>query len=56
MMRATAEELIEWRQARLGRNRRPRHVVLAEVPKTSTGKAPKFALRERAKLIEAERA
>lgn len=56
MMRATAEELIEWRRARLARNRRPRHVVLAEVPKTSTGRGPKFALRERAKLIKAEQA
>jgi hypothetical protein len=33
-----------------------RHVVFAEIPKTSTGGAPKFALRERAKLIEAEKA
>jgi acyl-CoA synthetase (AMP-forming)/AMP-acid ligase II len=56
MMRATAEELIEWRRARLARHRRPRHVVFAEIPKTSTGKAPKFALRERAKLIKAEQA
>ena len=55
MMRATAEELIEWRRARLA-HRRPRHIVFAEIPKTSTGKGPKFALRERAKLIKAEQA
>jgi fatty-acyl-CoA synthase len=27
----------------------PRHVVFTELPKTSTGKIQKFALRERAK-------
>jgi fatty-acyl-CoA synthase len=55
-MSATAGELIEWRRARLARYKCPRHVVFAEIPKTSTGKAQKFALRERAKLIEAEKA
>jgi fatty-acyl-CoA synthase len=53
---ATAEELIEWCRARLARYKCPRHVVFAEIPKTSTGKVQKFALRERAKLIEAEKA
>jgi fatty-acyl-CoA synthase len=51
---ATAEELIEWCRARLARYKCPRHVVFAEIPKTSTGKVQKFALRERAKLIAAE--
>jgi fatty-acyl-CoA synthase len=53
---ATAEQLIEWCRARLARYKCPRHVVFAEIPKTSTGKVQKFALRERAKLIEAEKA
>jgi fatty-acyl-CoA synthase len=50
---ATAEELIEWCRARLARYKCPRHVVFAEIPKTSTGKVQKFALREQAKLIDA---
>ena len=53
---ATAEELIEWCRARLARYKCPRHVVFAEIPKTSTGKVQKFALRERAKLIDASQA
>jgi fatty-acyl-CoA synthase len=53
---ATAEELIEWCRARLARYKCPRYVVFAEIPKTSTGKVQKFALRERAKLIAAEKA
>ncbi len=48
---ATAEELIEWCRARLARYKCPRYVVFAEIPKTSTGKVQKFALRERAKTI-----
>ena len=48
---ATAEELIAWCQARLARYKCPRHVVFAEIPKTSTGKVQKFALRERAKAL-----
>ena len=50
---ATAEELIEWCRARLARFKCPRHVVFAEIPKTSTGKVQKFALRELAKLADA---
>jgi fatty-acyl-CoA synthase len=53
---ATAEELMEWCRARLARYKCPRHIVFAEIPKTSTGKVQKFALRERAKMIEAEKA
>ncbi len=49
---ATSEELIEWCRARLARYKCPRHVVFADIPKTSTGKVQKFALRERAKLID----
>ena len=46
---ATAEELIAWCQERLARYKCPRTVVFAEIPKTSTGKVQKYALRERAK-------
>jgi fatty-acyl-CoA synthase len=40
----------------LARYKCPRYVVFAEIPKTSTGKVQKFALRERAKLTAAEKA
>ena len=46
----TAEEIIAWCQQHLARYKCPRHVVFAEVPKTSTGKIQKFRLRELAKL------
>ena len=46
---ATAEELIEWCRQHLARFKVPRHIVFAEVPKTSTGKIQKFRLREMAK-------
>src|SRR6202012_1024918 len=38
----TAEELIEHCKANLARYKCPRHVVFAEIPKTSTGKMQKF--------------
>ena len=47
----TAEELMEWCRGRLARYKCPRLVVFAEIPKTSTGKVQKFALRERAKGV-----
>jgi fatty-acyl-CoA synthase len=47
----TAQELIVWCQGRLARYKCPRHVVFAEIPKTSTGKVQKFALRERARAL-----
>jgi len=46
---ATGEEIIEWCRQGLARYKVPRHVVFAEVPKTSTGKIQKFKLREMAK-------
>jgi fatty-acyl-CoA synthase len=49
---ATAEELMEWCRARLARYKCPRTIVFAEIPKTSTGKVQKFALRERAKALD----
>ena len=48
---ATAEELIAWCQGRLARYKCPRHVVFAEIPKTSTGKVQKYALREQARRL-----
>ena len=49
---ATAEELIGWCRRRLAHYKCPRTVVFAEIPKTSTGKVQKFALRERARQID----
>jgi fatty-acyl-CoA synthase len=46
---ATAEDIVEWCRAHLARYKVPRHVVFAEIPKTSTGKIQKFKLREMAK-------
>jgi fatty-acyl-CoA synthase len=48
-MAATAEELLAWCRERLARYKVPRHIVFAEVPRTSTGKIQKFKLREMAK-------
>jgi fatty-acyl-CoA synthase len=53
---ATAEELIEWCRARLARYKCPRAIVFEPIPKTSTGKVQKFALRERAKRMAEQRA
>jgi fatty-acyl-CoA synthase len=46
---ATAEELIAWCRSHLAAYKCPRHVVFAEIPKTSTGKLQKFKLRDVAK-------
>jgi fatty-acyl-CoA synthase len=48
---ATADELIAWCREHLARFKCPRHVVFAEIPKTSTGKIQKFQLREMAKAV-----
>jgi fatty-acyl-CoA synthase len=48
---ATAEELIAWCRSHLAAYKCPRHVVFAEIPKTSTGKLQKFKLREKAKGV-----
>jgi fatty-acyl-CoA synthase len=48
---ASADEIIEWCRERLARYKCPRHVVFAEIPKTSTGKIQKFQLRETAKAV-----
>jgi fatty-acyl-CoA synthase len=47
----TAEDLIAWCRENLARYKCPRHVVFAEIPKTSTGKMQKFKLRDLAKAV-----
>jgi fatty-acyl-CoA synthase len=46
---ATAEEIIAFCREHLARFKVPRTVLFGPLPKTSTGKIPKFVLRERAK-------
>ena len=48
---ATAEELIDWCRQHMARFKVPRHIVFAEVPKTSTGKIQKFRLRDMARAV-----
>jgi fatty-acyl-CoA synthase len=48
---ATADELVDWCRQNLARYKVPRHIVFAELPKTSTGKIQKFKLREMAKAV-----
>ena len=50
---ATAEEIIEHCRANLARFKAPRAVVFCTLPKTSTGKIQKFALRQQAKSAAA---
>jgi fatty-acyl-CoA synthase len=45
----TAAELIAWCRDHLAHFKAPRHVVFGPLPKTSTGKIQKFALREQAR-------
>ena len=44
-----ADDLIAWCREHLARYKVPRHVVFGPLPKTSTGKTQKYALREQAK-------
>jgi fatty-acyl-CoA synthase len=44
----TAEDLIAWCRDNLAHYKCPKHVVFAELPKTSTGKIQKFELRKKA--------
>ncbi len=46
---ASADELIAWCRKNLAGYKVPRHIVFAELPKTSTGKIQKFRLREMAR-------
>jgi fatty-acyl-CoA synthase len=50
---ATAEEIIEHCRASLARFKAPRAVVFGTLPKTSTGKIQKYALRQQAKSASA---
>jgi fatty-acyl-CoA synthase len=47
----TAQDIVAHCRAHLAAYKVPRHVVFTEIPKTSTGKVQKFALRERAKSV-----
>ncbi len=49
--KATSDELMQWCKSHLAHYKCPRHVVFAELPKTSTGKIQKFKLREMAKGV-----
>ena len=48
---ATGDELVAWCKSKLAGYKVPRHIVFAELPKTSTGKIQKFKLREMAKGV-----
>jgi fatty-acyl-CoA synthase len=48
---ATGDELVAWCKKNLAGYKVPRHIVFAELPKTSTGKIQKFKLREMAKRV-----
>ena len=47
-----AEAIIDWCRRHVARYKVPRTVVFGPLPKTSTGKVRKFALRERAKTLD----
>jgi fatty-acyl-CoA synthase len=47
----TPEEIVAHCRAQLAAYKVPRHVVFTDIPKTSTGKIQKFALREQAKGV-----
>jgi fatty-acyl-CoA synthase len=48
---ASADDLIAWCRENLAAFKCPRHIVFAEIPKTSTGKIQKFKLRAMAKEV-----
>ncbi len=50
-MAASAEEIIQFCRDHLARYKVPRTVVFGALPKTSTGKVQKYALREQAKKL-----
>jgi len=47
----TSDELLEHARGKLAGYQRPKHVVMLELPKTSTGKVLKTELRDRAKTL-----
>jgi len=48
---ASADELIAWCKKNLASYKCPRHILFAEIPKTSTGKLQKFKLRDMVKAM-----
>jgi fatty-acyl-CoA synthase len=48
---ASNDELLQWCRKHLASYKCPRHIVFADIPKTSTGKIQKFKLREMAKAV-----
>jgi fatty-acyl-CoA synthase len=52
---ASESELIAWCRTKLAHYKCPRHVIFADIPKTSTGKVQKFALRKLAIAAGARR-
>jgi fatty-acyl-CoA synthase len=48
---ATADEILEWCRNGMARFKVPKHVVFADLPKTSTGKIQKYKLRDMAKAV-----
>jgi len=53
---ADEAELIAWVRDRIAHYKAPRRIVFESLPKTSTGKVQKFALRERARALASETA
>ncbi|OAI53210.1 acyl-CoA synthetase, partial [Betaproteobacteria bacterium SCGC AG-212-J23] len=51
--KVTEQELVDFCRQHLAKFKAPRAVIFGELPKTSTGKIQKFALRERAKSTSA---
>ncbi|HUQ26234.1 MAG TPA: acyl-CoA synthetase [Burkholderiales bacterium] len=51
--RISEEEMIEFCRGQMAKFKAPRAVIFGELPKTSTGKIQKFALREKAKSTSA---
>ena len=49
------QELIDFVQGALARFKAPKRVIFGELPKTSTGKIQKFALRERLRAEAGQR-
>ena len=49
--KASAEDIIAFCRDNMARYKVPRTVVFGPLPKTSTGKVQKFALREQAKAL-----
>ena len=48
---ATAEEIIAFCRANMAHFKAPKTIIFSDLPKTSTGKIQKFALREKAKNL-----